>query len=740
MSAFSVTACLPAPDDAQTEDGSSDAPWYPEGHDPGVEDPYDPHNPHQPEDPGHEDGDEDGWDDPGDDSEGDCTYCDLPRPTGLKMDLTAAVGLAVVSEERKASRWQAQPAGAGQVLRFADTNGRRADDPADEPDSGEEDEDAGAEDDLLKLGDDGTLEPAMEESTPEGAEDLTEDELDQMWDPGPLPRISAVGLSPDGSVYVLFEYAFLYKMVDPNDPDTDHWSPSSPYTCQLFRTSASWDQLDNPSATTVGDLECVTNQHEIASWHADKVMQFDMAGNVYFPAIVPDSWREVFYRYDPNASSLSEKVNANICWYDVEVTPIGSVFYTGASSTNGDCDGTSFFRYISTDNQLTEIARDWWDFKYLAERDPDLPENERIIFYGPDPNADTEWSWDTACIYRYDPQITDPAERISSVVECMNSGWEYVWGDMPHDAWEQTPTDRLGFADRCEAEGDVFVGGEGVSELAQTQDGSLFVAGTFRVKTPGSFSCSLKIEGADHCNTADPSHDTPQACAAAGGEWLVVGEFCSDPAYVEPWECETNGGIWNWGAGSQWYDQVTGAGCLTTDDPALEDVDAGVYYRPGWVVDWVNCEPQDPNQHDYVETVDGFAVLSTAGDESTEITLLSGEDEDVEAFWVVDSPNGTQFFYSTYAFGVYSLRSASVSDTGEVVHRTILSDYEVYNVMVDPADANRILFDGLYFATNTYMFGSVDASLPTEEEVLASIELVGGYTGQIDTLVIFPSW
>ncbi|MEE9384853.1 MAG: hypothetical protein V3V08_15730, partial [Nannocystaceae bacterium] len=193
-----------------------------------------------------------------------------------------------------------------------------------EDDMGEEDPD-----DLLKLDDDGGLEPAMEDATPEGAEDLTADELAQMWDPGIKPKISALGLSPDGSVYVLFEYAFVYRVVDPEDADDDFWSAASPFTCQLFRSTATWDAESFPAAETVGELECVTNQHEIASWRADRVMQFDVDGNLYFPAIVPGSWREVFYQYKPGSAELSEKVNANICWYDVEVTPLGSVFYTG---------------------------------------------------------------------------------------------------------------------------------------------------------------------------------------------------------------------------------------------------------------------------------------------------------------------------------------------------------------------------------------------------------------------------
>ncbi len=392
---------------------------------------------------------------------------------------------------------------------------------------------------------------------------------------------------------------------------------------------------------------------------------------------------------------------------------------------------------------MTEIARDWWDFKYLAERNPEDPATERIIFYGPDPNSDSEWSWDSACIYRYDPAISDPAERIEKITECINGGSDWIWGPSADssEAEGQTPGERLGVKARCEAEGELFVGGESVSELAQTQNGAIFVAGNFRMKTAGSFSCAIKIETVDHCNTVDPAHDTLELCEAGGGQWMVVTEACSDPVYAESWECEENGASWAWGVGPQWYDSITGSACLTTDDPALVDEDAGVYYASGWTVEWLSCQPNDPDQWDFTQSVEGFALLTSAEDGgATELKLLSGVDEEVEAFWVVQTASGTRFYYSIYAFGMYSLRSAHLGDNGEVERRTILSDYEVYNVMPDPADTNRILFDGLYFATNSYMFGSVDATLATEEEMLASIEVVGGYTGTIDTLIIFPSW
>ncbi|MEE9385626.1 MAG: hypothetical protein V3V08_19630, partial [Nannocystaceae bacterium] len=58
----------------------------------------------------------DGWDSKGGD---DCEYCNVPRPQAMSLDLTGAVGLAVVSEEgARRGRWHSQAAGLGRVIRL----------------------------------------------------------------------------------------------------------------------------------------------------------------------------------------------------------------------------------------------------------------------------------------------------------------------------------------------------------------------------------------------------------------------------------------------------------------------------------------------------------------------------------------------------------------------------------------------------------------------------------------------
>ena len=690
-------------------------------------------------DDGGPDGEDTGGEDngPGDDGFGDCEFCNVPRPQAFTLDLSHAVGLAVVANGDQASGRRATLERGNWTI-APGVPGRAAQEPPAE-DGGEGEGDG--EGSLLEIDEDGNLEPAMEPTDPEGSEAYSDDELDSMWDPGPVPRVSAVGLAPEGNVYVLFEHSFLYRFVEPEDQDTDIWSPSSPYTCQLFRSKVPYNQT--PTDPDVQNtLECVTNAHEIPQWGHDEVMQFDVTGKLYFPGMVPGTGKQVFYAYDPETSALTEKVNANICWHDVEVTPLGSIFYTGTSGSSDDCSGTSFFRYVSTDNRLIEIARGWWDFKYLAERDPEDPANERIIFYGPDPNSD-EPGWETACVYRFDPSIADADARVTRLANCVNDVWGWIYGSDggSWDTNDPTLDERQLTKERCESEGDVFIGGEGITDLDQTKDGHIYVAGNLKRKIAGLYMCSLEV-GEDHCDSLDPAHGDQMACEDAGATWVQVQPHCSDPAYDNESDCWGNGGVWNFG-GNRWYDEVTGNGCLVTDDPVAEDVDAGVYHRPQWSVQWHDCRDAEGDfagGDSWVQNVAGFGHLETDEDAGAgNIVLLSDPEEEVQRFWVVEQPDQPMFLYASYDRGTYSLVRSSLMD-GEVARQTLLNDYEVYSVNRDPNDLQRLLFDGLYFPTNTYMFGSMDPTLGTPEEVEASIELLEGLTGEIETLVILPEF
>ena len=606
---------------------------------------------------------------------------------------------------------------------------------------------------LLKITQDGDVEPALValEETPlaepapggadAGAPSSTGVEPgDPSASPGPsvqhfepMPRVTALGLSPDGNVYVLFERSFMYRQpsLEEITSGADVFGPTSPYRCQLFRANGSWQE---GSAQSLAELECVTNEHEVRTWDTKRVMQFDASGKLYFRAALPMQSKEVFYQYDPVTRALSEKVNGNICWRDVQVTPRGSLFYTGTTGSNGDCGGTSFFRYVSADNRLTEIARDWWNFKYLAEQDPDDPTNERIIFYGPDPNSTSAYGWDTACLYRYNPAAEDPTGRVERLVECSTDPYRYVFGTNPSGE-PMSDEEFVPFSERCQSDGQLFVGGEGVTGLSQLQDGTLFVIGKFQKKVAGEVHCRMEAT-VDHCTSLDPAHDSQEACEAAGQQWVFAQDHCSDAAYQDPFECESNEGTWLRGTSYSSY-EVSGAACLTSP-------------REGVARGFVDCRPSGSGDASaqgglgLTREVNGLAYLAPRADATgSELVLLSDPTEKVERYWALEGENGPELYYSVYAAGQYSLRLATqveVDGQVEVQRRLLLEDYEVYNLQRDPADPRRVMFDALNFATNEYLFGSADASLATPEEVLASVEAVQGVSGRVETLIVLPNF
>lgn len=102
------------------------------------------------------------------------------------------------------------------------TLGNATEDASEEPNANEHvDSNEGAAENsvaLYKLDDDGATQPALSQVGDEpNPDDVASDEeqLDGAHEHdnfgSPIPKVLALGMSPDGSVYVLFEYAFQYQ-------------------------------------------------------------------------------------------------------------------------------------------------------------------------------------------------------------------------------------------------------------------------------------------------------------------------------------------------------------------------------------------------------------------------------------------------------------------------------------------------------------------------------------------------
>lgn len=570
---------------------------------------------------------------------------------------------------------------------------------------------------FYKLMDDGTYEEVI------SAFSQTNDEAS-----GDLPLLSYIAANGQGDVFVAYEYPFLYRA--PPEDYVDPWAPSSPYTCQLFKIESTIQEFSEETGSADGTLCCITNTLELDTWdYRTNKIQFDDAGNAYFTAHVPQNWKNVLIKWDHSAtpetdenggctypaSSLSEVINANIVFRDYLVVPSGGVFYTGFSSTSGDYhDDDSFLRFKADDGQLEEITSGFWDYIFkpvdiedslLGIDDGIVTEaeaNERVIFYGPDPLVATSPEWDDSCLYLYDPNASG-ADRSTEIADCDIDIWNYInWADdidTRRDRCDETKylmgghhqPKRILLADSYDEEGnyrmeDDFIGDDGMKEV--------YIVGEVYSKKAGEWRYDICVnKNSGHCVDADGVPDyalknNQAGCVAAGGSWK------------NNYEC---------------YNQLS-------DPDLLSTLTTGAGANDGeWQVNGQWCE--NPGG-DWMETYNGFARVNYSTEGERSITLLSSDDEIVKDGWAV----GQRLFYVSFEVenGTYRLMEAGSPEP-------ILTGYEVYEMFLDPNDANKLYFNGLRFEDNTYVMGTFS---PDDAEATLNVDT--GLTGQIETLIVIP--
>lgn len=396
----------------------------------------------------------------------------------------------------------------------------------------------------------------IEEATGEVKDALTQDinsEENGGYNPNmKLPKLLTIAVSPTREVYLHFQNPFIYRPAPANE---DPWNRANGYQCQIFKIKGgTLDDLltQEPSKD---NLECIDNQHFIDGWRhfANGVFQFDEDGNVYYPGSIPDGSSMVVYKRSRDGSETSEVINANICVENFLITDSGGLFYSGQTCQQGQGGGGGggFFRYVSPgeNGAIIEIARDWWNFIYdTAVNDQNT---DTAVFFGPDPRSSTTASWDSACLFNFDPSKANPEERISEVITCGNNIWEWMdlrrtvdveeYGEgfnnytgtdknrSPSTAWKKE------FKRRCETKDEVFAGGGSqISSIKQDSTGDIYVIGNIRKKQEGILRCSVELRG-PHCtidgmptlaNNSGTAY-TESTCVAAAGTWVNKGN-CSN--------------------------------------------------------------------------------------------------------------------------------------------------------------------------------------------------------------------
>jgi hypothetical protein len=478
-----------------------------------------------------------------------------------------------------------------------------------------------------------------------------------------LPKLSTIAIAPTGEVYLHFERSYIYRDAPASQ---DPHNPSNGYQCQIFRVEGG--TLDSLLTTPPEreNLVCVDNQHFIDSWRSyqNGVFQFDSSGNLYYPGSIPNVNKTVVYRMSRDGQQASEVINANICVQNFLITSSGGTFYTGQTCQNGqnsggDPNNSGFFRYVApgTNGSVLEIARNWWNFIYA----PSISQNQTdtAVFFGPDPRIANTASWDTACLFNFDPSGKEVTDRISETITCGNNIGDWMemnrkvditaYGEgyhnytgtdknySPSTAWKEE------YSRRCISDGEVFAGGGSqISEIKQNSNGDVFVIGNIRKKQKGQVSCSVAFRG-PHCTINDmpvlidddDSAYTKTTCLAANGTWVNEGNcsngttkaegcvdvsrtwtagYCSNPDYrtkatciaatgcSSRWynnqtDCQNAGYTWHGGSGSSFL--VWRTGSCSSDPDKYETEAACIAASKVWRADtWSGaCTSSDTNDN-----------------------------------------------------------------------------------------------------------------------------------------------
>lgn len=561
-----------------------------------------------------------------------------------------------------------------------------------------------------------------------------------------LPMISTIAVSPIKEIFVHFANPFRHKQATSTQA-----TQGNPWTdgthCQLFRVKGGTVSELQAKAPTAANLECLDYTHFVNNWQAQRtsVFQFDSTGNVYFPGQIPDSPKMVVYKWNRATGQLSELINSNICVQDFLVTQSGGLFYTGTSSCNGGPSASGgFFRYVSGSGTLTEIARDWWNFIYEPVS---TATTDKAVFFGPDPTISTTASWNTACIFYFDPNGgSTTAARTSSAITCGSDIWSWVQMSRTEDIAtygqgytnNQTASSayKTEFQNRCTSSGQVFAGGGSqISAIKQNSAGNVFVIGNVRKKNAGTLTCDLEVRG-PHCKLngmPNVTYTSSATCTSAGGFWLDEGR-CANGTSTTSAACFTATQVWT--RDSVWYNQVSTSICTASGEIAASNWwsgDNSLSFQTAtndatnvlkFKINYFNCAPPSSTGGDqWTSEYRGLAKVVSA---SKTLSLLSGTSQQAINLWIVSD----KVYYSAFdsTSGQYKLFYYDGTSSTELA-----SNFEVYNLNASGIADGSLYFDGLDFSNNSYTFGTIQITSPYTRTQKT------GLTGTLKTIVILSN-
>ena len=595
---------------------------------------------------------------------------------------------------------------------------------------------------LKKIDSDGTVGSAVESKTGE-------------WAPS-IPIVKSIAISPNKDVYIQFEHNFVYRTTDDNGGScSDPWSASSPCSCQLFKLKSTLTEWTSGTASSEFDnLECIDNEHRLDSWsQTGATFQFDSSSNVYYMAGFENAQGTILYKVSPTKVDgkyvKTEMVNKSICIRDWRVTDGGGLFYVGENCIDGQWSGSgAFFRYVSPSGVLVEIARNWWEYTFQPIEGVS---GDQVLFFGPDPDSSSVATWDSTCLFKFDPSLAS-GSRGTKLVSCNQHIWDWlelrrsediaIYGN--HQRWQNPPVAwRSEYQNRCLNNSDTFIGGNSgtpVKSIVQDASGKAYIVGDISKKNAGEYSCSLEIKG-NHCvinsipvlrrNATD--NYTNSTCTTDGGTWTRNGWCEGGNSESTPSTCT---GTWkDYGT---WYNNIkykiantdnvttfeTGHACLEVGDNSSSF--AGGLTLSG---DNVTTMKLKINNFDCSQPSNGWTTsykgLAYVNPTTKMLDLKSSTTEQVTEMWLIKD----SLYYSSYASKYLFMKNVDNS-----TNTTLLSDLEVYHAGPSPKKSGWVFFDGLDFTNNSYTLGDLN---PGATDVKASIEKVTGLTGRIKSMVIY---
>lgn len=579
---------------------------------------------------------------------------------------------------------------------------------------------------LLKIESDGSVADVIKPVMPEGSDATATAQS--------IPAVKSMAESPTGDMYLHFESSFM--TLDPKDS-------TKTYNCNLFRVAGG--TIDKLRAAGAGEqsLECLDRDTYVQNWDItrDSVFQFDGAGNIYYPGWNESSRGQELKMVSADGWTKKTIINANIHFRDYFITPSGGAFYVGESSTPSSNGSGGFFRYVTPQGSLQQISDGFWDFKFEPIR---TETGDKAVFYGPDPTVESNEPWKSACLFEYDPDLYDidldnpVSKAISPLLTCGDDlyGWIYMRRASDEAAFGKGPNALQGavntptqawvdeFVDRCESDDQVFAGGGHIDRIHQNSKGEIFVIGSINKKKAGVVSCNAQVYG-QYCltkaGTLDLAANTPSLCAAiAESTWSESTGTCS-LGYNDRAACILNHGTWEYNWPTWLYNQTGDVCAQVGDDDGVRTVTDDTVLRKV-LVDGRTCSAEGSNNGDYWSLMTEYKGLARVDRETkTLVPLMSDTTEEAVRFWFIDDAA----YYLSKKSGVYRLKRLVEGDTAT----TLLTNFEVYQLAKSGRPGN-LLFNGLDFATNAYLFGNLDVT----SKVLEKNEKV---TGKVDSLVIF---